>query len=110
VLLEQGIICSVATGETAQIDYLVKRDSAKILFVSLPCGISCLARLQYAKGVAIAAQTSIGGRVSRTVGLLNIEPLGAIMCGGNTQDHSDISRYSPRVDMTQVAHYLARLW
>jgi hypothetical protein len=47
--------------------------------------------------------------LSATVALLNIEPLGAIICGEHTQDCSPISRYFYHRILTQVAHYSARL-
>jgi hypothetical protein len=44
-----------------------------------------------------------------TVALLNIVPLRTIICGGNTQDRSVISRYSSHQSLTQVVQNLARL-
>jgi hypothetical protein len=43
------------------------------------------------------------------VALLNIEPLGTIICGANNQDRSAIFRYFPHQILTQVVQYLARL-
>jgi hypothetical protein len=42
------------------------------------------------------------------VALLNIVPLGTIICGVNTQDCSAISRYFSHQTLTQVVQYLAR--
>jgi hypothetical protein len=41
--------------------------------------------------------------------LLNIEPLGTIICGGHTQDRSAISRFFPHQIPAQVVQYLASL-
>jgi hypothetical protein len=47
--------------------------------------------------------------LSYTVALLNIVPLGAIICGENTQDHSAISRHFSHQLLAKVVQCLARL-
>jgi hypothetical protein len=44
-----------------------------------------------------------------TVALLNIVPIGAIICGENTRDHSAIFRYFSYQILAHVVQYLARL-
>jgi hypothetical protein len=43
------------------------------------------------------------------VALLNIEPLGTFICGGNNQDPSVIPMYFSHLTSSQVVQYLARL-
>jgi hypothetical protein len=45
-----------------------------------------------------------------SVALLNNVPIGAIICGENTQDCLAISRYFSHQILAQVVQYLARLW
>jgi hypothetical protein len=69
----------------------------------------CLARLCRARFEATVWTLPGAKEVLDTVALLNIEPLGTIICGENTQDRSMISRYFSHQILTRVVQYLARL-
>jgi hypothetical protein len=53
---------------------------------------------------------SVSCQRTSTVALLSIVPLGAIVCGENTQDRSATSRYFSHQILAQVVQYLAWLW